>query len=394
MIEEKEVSALVNNDKHQIKEILKTLISVNTVNPPGNEILLVNQAEKIFKKHKIKYKIFSKSKNRANIVATVGKGKKELLFTAHSDTVPAQQNLWKTDPFKLSEKNGRFYGRGVDDDKGPMSSAIFSFLLLKKFEKDLNCKISLAITADEEHGAKNGMQYLLDNNLIKPNYAVVLDTGHALKAISIGEKGILRLKITSLGKSAHASRPFEGINAIANASYLICELQNLKFKYANQKLFSKPTFNIGTIKGGSATNVVPDSCEFTVDVRYLPGQKSKEIIKSIKKLILKVQEKSKKSKFKITVLMDDVPFLSSRENAFSEILLKSAKKITGKKIKFIALSGGTDTRRLAHAGIASIGFGAGNNQAHKNNESIEVTQLVSLSKIILLAALEFSEKLS
>ena len=127
----------------------------------------------------------------------------------------------------LAEKNGRIYGRGFDDDKGPAASASLSFILLKKFEKKLNCKVSLAITADEEHGSKNGMQYLIDNNLITPDYAVVLDTGHELKAVSLGEKGILRLRITSFGKSAHASRPFEGINAITNASYLICELQKL-----------------------------------------------------------------------------------------------------------------------------------------------------------------------
>ncbi|MEK6973202.1 MAG: M20 family metallopeptidase [archaeon] len=394
MVEEKDVINLVNNNKCKLKEILKTLVSANTVNPPGNETLLANNVANIFRKHKIKYRTLSKSKNRANIVATIGKGRKELLFAAHSDTVPADLKLWKTNPFVLAEKNGRFYGRGVDDDKGPAASAILSFILLKKFEKKLNCKVSLAITADEEHGSKNGMQYLIDNNLITPDYAVVLDTGHELKAVSLGEKGILRLRITSFGKSAHASRPFEGINAITNASYLICELQKLKFKHTRQKLFSKPTFNVGTIKGGSATNVVPDSCEFTLDVRYLPGQNSKEIINSIKKLILNVQRKSKKSRFKVAVLMDELPFLSSADNDFLGILSDSAKKITGKKIKHIALSGGTDTRRLAHAGISSIGFGAGNNQAHKNNESIEVKQLVDLTKIILLAAFGFSEKFS
>ncbi len=112
-------------------KLLKDLISLKTVNPPGNEFKVINYVKGFFKKNNIKFKIFSKEKSRLNLIGYIGKGKPELLISCHSDTVPAGEG-WKTNPFKAVIKNGMVYGKGVVDDKGPLVSLMVAAKEIKK----------------------------------------------------------------------------------------------------------------------------------------------------------------------------------------------------------------------------------------------------------------------
>ena len=111
----------INDKMQEIIDVLSKLISVNTENPPGNEIAAVHIVKEYFESCGIEYKLFEKVKDRSNIIGYIGKGKPAILIVCHLDVVPAGDG-WSGDPFKARIKNGRVYGRGANDNKGAMAS--------------------------------------------------------------------------------------------------------------------------------------------------------------------------------------------------------------------------------------------------------------------------------
>src|SRR3989344_8001051 len=113
----------VEAKKGEIVGLISELVKENTVNPPGNEYRATKIVEREFKKAGIRFNKFEKEYNRTNIIGYVGKGKPSLLFAAHLDTVPVSDG-WNTYPFKMTEKDGKLYGLGVSDNKGPLACLI------------------------------------------------------------------------------------------------------------------------------------------------------------------------------------------------------------------------------------------------------------------------------
>src|SRR5690606_19256390 len=106
--------------------------------------------------------------------------------------------------------------------------------------------------------------------------------------INIAEKGAFWIEITSYGKTAHGAFPQNGINAVVHMNALLSELISYRFKYEENQILGHPTMNISTINGGVKTNVVPDKCSITIDMRTVPGMDHKEILKDFEKLIDKL----------------------------------------------------------------------------------------------------------
>lgn len=360
--------------------LLKELIARNTVNPPGNEFLIAEFLEKYFKKQGIHTKRFEKEKGRTNLLAWIGRGKPELMIVTHSDVVPAGSG-WKTNPFKGIEKNGRIYGRGAEDNKGPLAACAVLLSVLKKHESNLKGKLSLLVAADEEKGSRLGAEFLLKENKIRADYAIVPDVGSGLREISIAEKGLLFLKAIAIGKQAHASMPEKGVNAIQRMNSFLCELMEWKIPYKKTSLFSKPTINIGTIKGGKAINIVPAQCSAGIDVRYPPNVKAREIINSIKKI-------AKRHSIKISIIEHQPPFLINKSMPLIESIKKNTGIVTGTKPRLSSMAGTTIAKKFVEKGIPAIGFGPGKMQAHKSNEFIEVKQLVDFAKILALVSID------
>lgn len=375
---------MTKSDKAKIISIIKELIAQNTVNPPGNEYKVANIVEKFFKKHKIRYKKFEKAKGRTNIVGYIGKdsAKPKLLIAAHADTVPAGDG-WKTNPFKAVVKGNRIYGRGTTDDKGVIAPMLLCAAEIKKHEKELKGQLLIAVAADEEKGSEFGMKYLLKNKLIKPDFAIIADEASAFKKIDIAEKAVLGLMIISHGKQAHGSTPDKGINAITNMNKVISELEKYKFKYKKHKLLSPPTMNIGTIKGGIATNVVPARCELSIDIRYLPSQKKEAILQDIKKLLKNIEIKNKDTKFSLEVLGHAPPTEISSDNLLIKLIQKHTKDIAGIEPVAVGVNGATDCKSLILNGVVAVGFDSGvPGVSHMANEYIEINGLIQFKEII------------
>jgi succinyl-diaminopimelate desuccinylase len=375
---------MVNSRKGEMISLLRDLVAADTTNPPGNEWRAAKVVERFFRKNRIKYKIFEKEKGRTNIIGYIGKGKPRLIIACHLDVVPPGDG-WKTNPFRMKIRGGKAYGRGTNDDKGPTASSLIAGKILKKFEKNLRGQVILACVADEETGSKYGMYHLVNTGKLKGEYGIVPDTEHRMKKIDIAEKGHMRLKIISVGKQAHGSRPQDGVNAIWNMIEFLNILRKYRMRFRRHELLSDPTNNLGVIR---AANIVPGECEILLDFRYLPSQKGSGIIRDVRGMLKQVRKRNKKARFRLEVLDNQGPVEVERDNVLIDSIRKHAGKVMGKRPGFIGLSGTTVVKPLVSKGILSVGYSPGENVAHQANEYISIRELMDFSKILCLVCLD------
>jgi succinyl-diaminopimelate desuccinylase len=279
-------------NKVRLIKLIQHLIQIDSQNPPGDESRIAKFVAGYLKGLGLLVKTHEFKKNRINVVAKLfSKGKKKsLLITPHLDTVPAGKS-WKHNPFLGKIKQGKIFGLGATDCKGNLACSLEAINSLQEEGVVLDYNLIFAATADEETGSSLGLIPLLQKKILHPDAALVLDADDF--HIVVTQKGLIHLKIKLEGRKAHGAYPWLGLNAINLASEIIDELKKFKFKVYKNKYLRSPTVNIGTIKGGDKVNVVADWCEFEVDLRFLPGDSSKEILFRLGKLIKKHAKKFK-----------------------------------------------------------------------------------------------------
>ncbi len=364
-------------------ELLKKLVSVNTVNPPGNEINLKPVVEKAFKDLGMKVEIVEGKKGRASFIGKIGSGTPSIGFFPHFDVVPAGDG-WVTDPFTPVIKNGKMYGRGTEDSKGNFASswaAIKAFLALHKKFKGT---IYLLGCADEEMGSTWGVHYLLEKGF-RVDYAIVPDGGYIDKII-VGEKGAIRLKIKSYGKQAHGSTPHHGINAVENLIDFLQKIREIDLeKFSYNKLFSPVSRNIGTIKGGHAVNIVPAYAEAEIDFRLPIGVEKEHILERIHEEEKKLTKQNKNVKIEIEESLSVKPHITQKDSPLIKAFLKKKKK-AGIKMRIGTMGGITDAKPLSLAGISTLvhSMDDGNDVAHNANEYIKLENLKTAALLYTL----------
>ena len=397
-------------DEKGMLNIACSLISQKTINPPGDEYLVKDIVVKSMKELGMKVKIIG-DKKRPNILGEVGHGSPSIAILCHMDVVPPGRN-WKSDPFKPKVKNGRLYGRGACDDKGPYAASWAAVKAVLKKDK-LKGKIILGAVADEERGSKEGIKLLLDRKKLDCDFCFIPDGGKMNEAV-IGEKGMLWLKFASIGKGAHGSNPEKGVNAITRMIEFLLNVTKLKINKTIDRHFTPMTINLGEIKGGEAPNMVASYCEATVDIRYPLGIKKEDIIEKIKSLmnsfnrnaeitvlkdgdecvsitpqsIGKISKKfsqcltlrgSSNKKGKIILketLQETAPhLLDIQKNSFLKTFLKASEEM-GEEMKFVTIGGNSVGKLLYFAGIPSFSHSPEDiPAAHQANESVSLKNL-------------------
>ena len=387
------VKNYMQNEEKEIVDLACKLINAKTENPPGDEILAVRIVEDFFQSLQIPYKIFEKTKDRANIVGYIGgMGERPfsttLLVACHLDVVPAGDD-WKKNPFEAWIENGRIYGRGASDNKGQMAAMMAVARFLKENEPKLKGQFILAGVADEERGSKLGLEYLLNECGISANFAIIPDVGHNMNLIDVTEKGNLFLEITSHGKQAHGSRPETGINAIWNMITLLECIKQLKFRHTVHPLHTPPTLNLGSIYGGTVPNIVPAVCKAQLDIRYLPGDSADNIITDIRSIIKGVASQNPAARFDLRIISDQAPTAVAIDNPMVELISKHTFAVLGTNPKPKGMSGATVAKQLIEKDITAVGFGPGDEtEAHATNESISIKELVDFATVMALIVMD------
>jgi acetylornithine deacetylase len=254
--------------------LLEALVGFDTTSAKSN-LALIDFVENYLKRHGIATtRVPSPDGAKADLFATVGpEGHGGIGLSGHSDCVPVEGQNWTSDPFTLTERNGKLYGRGSCDMKGFIACVLAAIPSFKA--RALGEPIHLIVSYDEEVGC-TGVRPLiarLGSGLPRPR-AVIVGEPTSMAVIDAHKRiDAYRTRVT--GREAHSGMPELGVNAIAAAAALIQELDRIAADVARQidNRFKPPysTVSVGTIEGGTAHNIVPKNCEFQWQVRSLPS---------------------------------------------------------------------------------------------------------------------------
>lgn len=357
-------------NKKRLIKLTQKLIRINSENPPGNEAEIAGFVQGYLENSGLKCTLYEFARNRPNVVALLksnSSAAKTMLISPHLDTVPAGRG-WKCPAFKGLIKNNRIYGRGATDCKGNLAVAMEVLHSLSEDRARLNQHILFAATSDEEAGSGLGLVPLLKKNILKADYALILDSDEF--DIVIAQKGLIHFKISVSGRKAHGAYPWQGINAINIASDIIQDLKRYKFPYKRHPILRPPTINIGTIQGGDKVNMVADWCTIETDLRYLPGMSAKMILADIKKLIAR---RAKKFRIEIDGLQN--PYEIARGHPLVRALLGRWRKYRS-SAKLKGSEGATVITFFKEKNIPALATGFGSKGcAHINDEYVKIDEL-------------------
>ncbi len=307
---------------------------------------------------------------KANLIATLGRGDGGLVLSGHTDTVPCNPERWQSDPFTLTERDGRFYGLGTCDMKG-----FFALVLeaLKHYQaSDFKQPLIILATADEE-SSMCGARALAQQGKPKARYAVVGEPT-SLKPIRM-HKGIMMESVRLTGKAGHSSNPDLGINALDAMVPVMNELMNLRRdlagRYQNAHFAVQvPTLNLGCIHGGDNPNRICGSCELAFDLRTLPGMSNDDLREEFRQRLNPIAEQNR-VEFSFEPLF---PGVNSFETAATSPLVQAAERLTGHTSA--AVNYATEAPFLQELGIDTIVLGPGNiDQAHQVDEYLAQDQI-------------------
>ena len=422
------------------ERMLSDLIRLNTVNPPGNEFKVARYLQEIFAAAGIAYEIIESEEGRANFIARLGSGTKKLLFLCHADVVPAGEG-WDFDPFSGEVAEGMVWGRGALDCKGLMAAQVHAFLRLAQGVSALKGTLIFAATADEERGGTHGVQYLLKNcpEKIQADFAINEGgegprtiNGRQIYFVQVGEKGTAWSRLQAAGHSCHGSVPSLGDNAVLKMARALSALENyqpeIRFipevRFLLQELLhlkgldeplsetnvdtlldslternfaetlramTRLTISPNTITGGSKTNIVPDSCAASVDIRVLPGQDRDYVLQELRRLI--------GEEIGIEIANYVAPTFSAAQSVPYQLIAATTQELAGADVLCLPhiSPGATDSRFLRAAGIPAYGIGHMAKEAdpelgatvHGKNERIDLASLYFRADFFLALARKY-----
>jgi succinyl-diaminopimelate desuccinylase len=335
------------------------------------------------------FEVVARDPNRPNVVVSIGDGEAgpTVVMNGHLDTVPVSDAaVWRTDPFAptVSADGSRLYGRGASDMKS--STGVMLYLLEHLKDAPLRGRLQAHVVSDEELSGAYGTIHLLDEiaagRLPRPDYCLIGEKSD-LK-VRNAERGILNFEVTFLGRAAHtAAARATGVNAIAKAAKGVLALERDLDKF--HPSVGKPVISVNTIRAGIAHNVVPGECTILVDRRLIPGETRETAMTEVRAALDGLTADD--PEFRYTIVEDPrkdyIPANITPEDApVVRALQASVRDVTGREPEyFVAWAGATDGRFYRQAGIETVGFGPGGENAHGANEAVFIDDLVVEAKV-------------
>ncbi|HEX7928592.1 MAG TPA: acetylornithine deacetylase, partial [bacterium] len=277
-----------------LMDLERRLIGFDTVSRNSN-VPMMDYVSDVLKKVGLDVQAFpSKDGKKVNVYATLGpKDVGGLMRAGHTDTVPVEGQEWSSDPFTLTPRDGRFFGRGTADMKSFIVQSILAAEALKN--RKLKLPLHLAFTYDEEvgcHGAAHLMKTLAAKKLALPKSAVIGEPTNF--QVFNKHKGFSACRVSIRGVEGHSSKPTKGANAIRQAALVIQKLMDVEQERMahrqNDPAFELPytTVNVGMISGGTATNIIANRCDIHFEYRTMPGEDPAYVLNQVQGYVKEV----------------------------------------------------------------------------------------------------------
>jgi succinyl-diaminopimelate desuccinylase len=378
-------------DEKKSVQFLQSLIQINSVNPQGNEKKIAEAIQAYLQSSNLQVELDDLGNNRANLLVTYPNGKtdeKYLVYSGHFDTVPTGMVEWEHDPFSGKLIDNKVYGRGTTDMKSGVAAMVLALDYLERAGVKLNGTLQFVGTAGEEvngYGAKK----VVEKGQIDKATALVISEPSENKMFT-AHKGCLWLEISTYGRTAHGSMPDQGVNAILAINEFMNVLQTYEFDYTPHPLLGHPTINIGTIEGGVKTNVVPDQCKLTLDIRTVPGQDNDTILKDIENILKGISGRSQ-SPYEIKVINNMDSVYTNESDDFVKLAVGTGKNHLNLDLRPTGVNYYTDASVYwPHLQIPTIIFGPGNPRlAHQPDENVELDKFIESIRYFIALAIDY-----
>ncbi|MGI9350955.1 MAG: acetylornithine deacetylase [Rhizobiaceae bacterium] len=362
-------------------DILERLISFDTTSRNSN-LELIEYVQNLFSEGGIEsHIIHDETRTKANLYATIGpQNHSGVMLSGHTDVVPVDGQDWSHEPFRLTEKDGKLFGRGTADMKGFVAYAIAA--MLKASKLSLKTPLHLALSYDEEIGCigVHSMIEMLASAPVKPVFCIVGEPTNL--TVATGHKGKVALRATCTGREGHSALAPLALNALHLGCDFVQEVRQMQAvleetgsRDADYDI-SYTTLHVGKMSGGTVLNIVPNQCEIDFEIRNVAEDNPEEIIEEFKArasaIVKNYRNKASEAGIAIETRFS-YPGLNTPANADVITFVKSLTGANGTCKVAFGTEGGLFSEKLD---IPTVVCGPGSmSQGHKPDEFVSIDQL-------------------
>ena len=331
---------------------------------------------------------------RVNFVATQQwPGNTEWVTTyAHMDVVPIEE-AWEHDPFAGEIVDGVMYGRGVADMKGSMCALVLALETMHQLGLTCHYDMVSTLCTDEEIGIYPGVRYLAEEGYVK-GHILTLESASQDPVENMCSNGMIDFIVTSRGRSAHSGLSYMGVNAVEALVPVLEEMLKLKqtveqresrFRIADPKAPSQwltPKFSLNIIQGGNKSNIVPSSCSLVVNRRFIPEEKSEEVVKEFREAVERGKARSNALAVDVEVVLAYPPVTYDLESVYQQKKRAALRAVKGYTEFQRTASGASNDMSFIQQVLHTdkfVGFSPsrmGKSNAHGANENVYLQDLV------------------
>jgi succinyl-diaminopimelate desuccinylase len=390
----------------EVVSLAKELISVPTADPPGENYdecakVIADYLKTVGAQVEIlQVPLESLSLNpqtgepmsRPNVVAEIKGAKKGpvLHYNGHYDVVPASED-WTLDPYKPMVKEGKLYGRGSVDMKGAIAAMLLAAKVLICEGAPLGGTLSFSFVPEEENDGAAGTKFLLEEKGLKADYCIVGEPSGRMSLFN-GHRGCLWLEIRTLGKAAHGSAPWVGINAFEKMVHVVNAIEReikpkLTIREGSRDKPGSITLG-GKVVTGDVPNTVPQSCTMTIDRRLIPGEELEKVLSDFSTVLKQLEKEDPDLRAEMKVLSGYDPCATPLASDLVTTVNDVLRTVSGESPQVSLMMAGCDMRYFHQRGIATLIYGPGElSMAHQSDEHVEIDALMTAAKVYALSAM-------
>lgn len=361
--------------------LLDSLLAFNTVSSEPNSDLILWVRDLLLDAGASVKLIGNEDNSKANLFATIGpEDKRGFVLSGHTDVVPVTGQSWSVPPFSMTLKDNKAYGRGSADMKGFVACALHA--ALKASGINLKTPLHLALSYDEEIGCV-GVRSMLDMLAMAPVRPLMCIVGEPTELnVAIGHKGKTACHVSCTGRAGHSALAPQALNAIHLASDLIQSVRQLQTQIAEtghrDHDFEVPytTLHVSNIAGGVALNIVPDHCQFDLEIRNLAEDDPQALLQIIRSEASRLVEVARETISEADIgieLFNSYPGLNTEPTAEVVSFVRSLRESGSLHKVAFGTEAGLFSSKLH---VPSVVCGPGSmQQGHKPDEFITLEQL-------------------
>lgn len=395
------IGAFLAGERARQTEFLASLVRTPSDNPPGDlagaaetAALLLEGLGLTVERHAVPADVAAKHglASVTNLVVRhrFGPGP-TIALNAHGDVVPPGEG-WTQEPYGAAIVDGWMYGRGAAVSKSDFATYAWALLALIASGAALRGAVELHLTYDEESGGEIGPAWLIDQGISKPDFAIGAGFSYA---VVDAHNGCLHLEVELRGRSAHAAKPWTGVDALEAANAVLSTLyawrKGLAGRVSKVPGIGAPQLTVGLIEGGINTNVVPDRVAFRLDRRMVPEEKPAEVEAELREIIAEAASAFPEARCAVRRILLAPPLTPlPGSGRLASALAKHATRVLGETIGVSGVPLYTDARHYAARGVPIVLYGAGprgieDANAHRADERVPLSDLYAATEVVALA---------